>query len=160
MVFWQSPDTPVISCFHVSAASSVLEPCALVCVLWFGLERGVPIPALMSWVPVSCRGSDTRAPRSVSLCECASVHVCFVVLHAVRVFIGCVHSCYILCCVACSLWISLAACFHMLSCLVWTRGLWVFSLVACSCPVLHMAGDLFAGHVLVFLFCVSTWLLS
>ncbi len=31
---------------------------------------------------------------------------------------------------------------------------------SCSCPVLHMAGDLFAGHVLVFLFCVSTWLLS
>ncbi len=30
-----------------------------------------------------------------------------------------------------------------------------FSLAACSCPVLHMAGDLFAGHVLVFLFCVS-----
>ncbi len=29
-----------------------------------------------------------------------------------------------------------------------------------SCPVLNMAGDLFAGHVLVFLFCVSTWLLS
>ncbi len=42
-----------------------------------------------------------------------------------------------------------AACvFHwlrvfMLSCLVWTRGLWVFSLAVCSCPVLHMAGDLF-----------------
>ncbi len=32
--------------------------------------------------------------------------------------------------------------------------------VLCSCLVLHMAGDLFAGHVLVFLFCVSTWLLS
>ncbi len=31
----------------------------------------------------------------------------------------------------------------MLSCLVWTRGLWVFSLAVCSCPVLHMAGDLF-----------------
>ncbi len=31
----------------------------------------------------------------------------------------------------------------VLSCLVWTRGLWVFSLAACSCPVLHMAGDLF-----------------
>ncbi len=69
----------------------------------------------------------------------SSVHVCFVVLHTVRVFIGCVHSCYVLCCVARSL---------------------CFSLAACSCPVLHMAGDLFAGHVLVFLFCVSTWLLS
>ncbi len=45
---------------------------------------------------------------------------------------------------------------YVLSCLVWTHGLWVFPLAACSCPVLHMAGDLFAGHVLVFLFCVST----
>ncbi len=34
-------------------------------------------------------------------------------------------------------------CAFMLSCLVWTRGLWVFSLAVCSCPVLHMAGDLF-----------------
>ncbi len=66
---------------------------------------------------------------------------------------------YILCCVARSLYIHWLRAF-MLSCLVWTRGLWVFSLAACSCPVLHMAGDLFAGHVLVFLFCVSMWLLS
>ncbi len=43
---------------------------------------------------------------------------------------------------------------------VWTRGLWVVSLAVCLCLVLHMAGDLFAGHVLVFVFCVSTWLLS
>ncbi len=59
-------------------------------------------------VSVSCRGSDTRAPCSVSLCERAArvrsaarslVHVCCVcvVLHAVRVFIGCVLSCYVLC---------------------------------------------------------------
>ncbi len=65
---------------------------------------------------------------------------------------------------SCAVWHA-ACVFHwlrafMLSCLVWTRGLWVFSLAACSCPVLHMAGDLFAGHVLVFLFCVSTWFLS
>jgi len=37
----------------------------------FVLERGVRIPALVSWVSVSCRGSDTRAPCSVLLCECA-----------------------------------------------------------------------------------------
>ncbi len=41
-----------------------------------------------------------------------------------------------------------------------TRGLCVFSLAACLCLVLHMAGELFAGHVHVFLFCVSMWLLS
>ncbi len=26
---------------------------------------------------------------------------------------------------------------YVLSCLVWTHGLWVFPLAACSCPVLH-----------------------
>ncbi len=35
-----------------------------------------------------------------------SVHMCFVVLHTVRVFIGCVLSCYVLCCVARSLCFS------------------------------------------------------
>ncbi len=55
---------------------------------------------------VSARSRVRSAARS-------PVHVCFVVLHAVRVFIGCVHSCYILCCVARSLCISLAACFHV-----------------------------------------------
>ncbi len=40
-------------------------------------------------------------------------HVCFVVLHAVRVSVGCVHSCYILRCVARSLCISLVAYFHV-----------------------------------------------
>ncbi len=54
---------------------------------------------------------------------------------------------------------SLTACFHVvMSCV--NTWLMIFTLAACSCPVLHMAGDLFAGHVLVFLFYVSTWLLS
>ncbi len=39
---------------------------SLVCVICFVLERGVRIPALMSWVSVSCRGSDTCASCSVS----------------------------------------------------------------------------------------------
>ncbi len=145
-----NPDTPVMSCFHVSArgfddcARAVRSP---VCVPCFVLERGVRIPALMSWDSVFVSGF--RHSRSI-FCHCVSarsrvrsttrspVHVCFVVLHAVRVF----H------------WLHA----FMLSFLVWTRGLWVFSLAACSCLVLHMAGELFAGHVLVF--CVSTWLLS
>ncbi len=59
----------------------------------------------------------------------------FVFLSAV-----CIH--VVLCCVARSLYIHWLRAF-MLSCLVWTRGLWVYSLAACSCPVLHMAGDLF-----------------
>ncbi len=65
--------------------------------------------------------------RSMSLCGSvrsrvrsaarSSVHVCFVVLYAVCVSIGCVHSCYILCCVARSLYIHWL-CAFMLSCLV------------------------------------------
>ncbi len=43
----------------------------------------------------------------------ALLSTCVLLLHAVRVFIGCVHSCYILYCVARSLCISLAACFHV-----------------------------------------------
>ncbi len=120
-----------------------------VCVPCFVLERGVRILALMSWGPVSCRASDTHAPCSVSLCEhavssslfCPCV-LCFVLLHAVHIWSdACIHV------MSCAVWHA-ACVFHwlrafMLSCLVWTRGLWVFSLAACSCPVLHMAGDLF-----------------
>ncbi len=149
------------------AASSVLEPCALssACLVscWSlvfrshhsGLEFRfrVGVRTLALHVLSHCVSVRSRV-RSAA---CSSVHMCFVVLHAVRVFIGCVHSCYVLCCVArswCIHWLRA----YMLSCLVWKRGLWVFSLAACSCLVLHMAGDLFAGHVLVSLFYVSTWL--
>ncbi len=105
---------------------------SLVCMPCFVLERGVRIPALMSWVSVSCQGSDTRAPCSVLLCECAvssslgralfcPLVLCFVVLHAVHVM-------------SCAVWHADCV-FHwlhafMLSCFVWTRGLWVFSLAA------------------------------
>ncbi len=62
------------------------------------------------------------------------VHVCFVVLHAVRVFIGCVHSCYILCCVAHSLCISLAACFHVvMSCVITWLMSFLISYMFVSC---------------------------
>ncbi len=224
-VLWQSPDT-VMSWFHVSECARVRSVHSLVCVSCVVLECGVRIPALMSWVSVSCRGSDTRlfvwvcglsskclvscwsvvfgSPHSclefrfrvgvrtlVSLCERAlsrlrvlfrvgawssdpGAHVlsfgfvlgfrhsslCVSVRSRVRstwtrvgVSIGCVYSCYILCCVGRSLCIHWLSAF-MLSCLVWTRGVSVFSLAVCSCLVLHMAGDL-----IVFLFCVSTWLL-
>ncbi len=143
MVLWQSPDTPIMSAFSCErAASSVLE------------SRSLSSACLVScWSVVfgsrhSCfefrsrDGVRTLALHFLSLCECA-----------VSSSLGTAHSCpRVFCCVARSL------CFYrlrafMLSCLVWTRGLWVFSLAACSCPVLHMAGDLFAGHVLVFLFC-------
>ncbi len=72
------------------------------------------------WLRVEVRRLAHRdLSRCVSVrsrvCSAAhsSVHVCFVVLHAVCAFIGCVHSCYVLCCVAHSLCFALAACFHV-----------------------------------------------
>ncbi len=105
------------------AASSVLEPCALssACLVscWsvvFGSRHSclefrfrVGVWTLALHVLSLC-GSVRSQVRSVAR---SSVHVCFVVLHAVRVFIGCIHSCYILCCVAHSLCISLSVCFHV-----------------------------------------------
>ncbi len=108
---------------------------SIVCMPCFMLECGVRIPALMSWVLVLWRSSDTRSPWSVSLCECAVSSSLGRALFCPRVFCGVWHT---------------ACVFHWL--LVWTRGLWIFSLSACLRPVLHMAGDLFAGHVLVFCF--------
>ncbi len=169
MVLWQSPDTPIMSAFSCEcAASSVLESRALssACLVscW-----SVVFGSRHSCLEFRSRdGVRTLALHFLSLCECAvssslgTAHSCPRVFccvarsscfYRLRAFI------YILCCVARSLYIHWLRTF-MLSCLVWTRGLWVFSLAACSCPVLHMAGDLFAGHVLVFLFCVSMWLLS
>jgi len=67
------------------------------------------------------------------------------------------HSCFVLSClclVSCTFMSCLVQhaacvlhwlCAFMLSCFVWTHGLWVFSIAVCSCLVLcvHMAGDLF-----------------
>ncbi len=94
-----------MSCFYVSARLRVCSSRALSCLralFCVGAWCSDPGTHVLSFV--SCRGSDTRAPCSVSLCERAArvrsaarflVHVCCVcvVLHAVRVFIGCVHSC-------------------------------------------------------------------
>ncbi len=80
---------------------------------------------------LSLCGSVRSQARSAAS---SSVHVCFVVLHAVRVFIGCVHSFYIFCCVARSLCISLAACFHaVMSCVNTWRKSFLISCVFMSC---------------------------
>ncbi len=69
---------------------------------------------------VSARSRVRSAPRTL-------VHVCFVVLHAVRVSIGCVQLCYMLCCVARSLYIHWL-CAFMLSCV----NTWLMSfLISC-----------------------------
>ncbi len=155
-----------MSCFLLfsreCAASSVLEPCALLsaCLVscWsvmFGSRHSCPEFRL-------CVGVRTLALRILSRCVSvrsrvrsaahSSVHVCFVVLHAVCVFIGCVHSCYVLCCVAHSLCFALAACFHVVMSCVNT---WLMSILiscVCSCPVLHMVGDLFCWPCACFCF--------
>ncbi len=136
MVLRQSPDTPVRSGFHVfmfwvcsSRALSCLRTLFRV-----GAWCSDPGTHVLSFG--SCRGSDTRAPFSVIVCARSRVHslrallsTCVLLLHAVRVSIGCVHSCYILCCVARSLCISLAACFHVVMSCVNT---WLMSfLISC-----------------------------
>ncbi len=170
MVLWQSPDTPILSCFHVSMQLRMCSSRALShlhALFHVGAWCSDPGTHVLSFGFVSGFGHS----RSTF---CLFVWVCgleFAWPHAL------LSTCVLLCCtqfvflsaacihvISCALWHA-ACVFHwlrafMLSCLFWTRGLWVFSFVACSCPVLHMAGDLFAGHVLVFLFCVSTWLLS
>ncbi len=159
MVLWQSPDTPFMSCFYVSARLRVCSSRALSClralfcvgvwcsdpsthVLSFGFVSGFGHSRSMFRLIVWACGSSSLG-RTLS-CPC----VC-VVWHAARVF----H------------WLRA----FMLSCLVWTRGLWVFSLAACSCPVLHMAGDLFCWpcacvlceHMaFVLVFCVPCALMS
>ncbi len=118
------------------------------------LEFRVGVRTLALHVLSLCGSVQSRV-RSAAR---SSVHVCFVVLHAVRVFIGCVHSCSISCCVARSLCISLAACFHVVMSCVNT---WLMSfLISCVFMSCFAHGDLFLGHVLVLLFCVSTWILS
>ncbi len=147
-VLWQSPDTPDISCFYVSARLRVRS---LICSALFRVGAWCSDPSTPVLSYGSCRGSDTSCSMfCLSLGACGlefaqpyallSTFVVFCDVARSSCFIGCMHSCYMLCCVPCV--------FHrlhafMLSCLVWTCRLWIFSLAACSCPVLHMAGDLF-----------------
>ncbi len=133
-----------------SNISLLFPPDTLMVITYFTRAEMQGFRIVLTWVSVSCRGSDTRAPCSVSLCECAFSSLLGRVLFCPRVLCcmqfvflsaACIHV------MSCAVWHA-ARVFHwlrvfMLSCLVWTRGLWVFSLAACSCPVLHMAGDLF-----------------
>ncbi len=97
-----------MSCFYVSARLRVCSSRALsrlrtlfrvgawcldpgTHVLSFGFVSGFGHSRSVFCHCVSVRSRVRSAARS-------PVHVCFVVLHAVRVSIGCMHSCYILCC--------------------------------------------------------------
>ncbi len=133
MVLWQSPDTPIMSGFCGFECARVVRSLVCVpCFVWsvvFGFRH-----SCLEFRFVTGFGHS----RSI-FCHCVSarslvrsrphtlVHVCFVVLHAVRVSIGCVHLCYILCCVARSLYIHWLRAF-MLSCV----NTWLMSfLISC-----------------------------
>ncbi len=117
----------------------------------FVIERGVWIPALMSWVSVRFGHSRSMFFFVVWACGLEFARPCallslwctqFVFLSA-----ACIHV------MSCAVWHA-ACIFHwlrafMLSCLVSWRVCVLFSTWLVIC---------FAGHVLVFLFCVSTWL--
>ncbi len=113
---------------------------SLVCVSCFMLERGVRIPALMSWLLVLCRGSDTRALRSFSLWE-----------SAVSSSLGTAHSCpRVFCCVARSSCFLIS--YMFVSC--FAHGWW-FVCWPCACVFVlceHMAS--------VLVFCVPCALMS
>ncbi len=168
MVLWQSPDTPVMSCFHVSALFCVGAWCSDpgTHVLSFGFMSGFGHSRSMFCLVVWACGLEFALLRAL-LSTCLGV-----ARQAVRVFIGCMHSCHVLCCVARSSCTSLAACFHVvMSCVnTWLMSI-LISCGACSCPVLHMAVDLFCwpcacGFVLcehmafVLVFCVPCALMS
>ncbi len=130
MVLWQSPDTPVMSCFHAISRLRALFHVGAWCsdpgtrVLSFGFVSGFGHSrstfCLFVWV---CGLEFARPHALLSTCVllCCTQFVFF--------FIGCVHSCYILCCVAHSLCISLAVCFHVvMSCV----NMWLMSfLISC-----------------------------
>ncbi len=135
-----------MSCVYVSAASSVLEPrallsaCLVLCwsvvfgsrhsCLEFRFRVGVQTLAfhvLSHCVSVRLEFARPRALLSTCVVWC-------VALHAVRVFIGCVHSCYVLCCVARSSCFSLVACFYVVMSCVNTQLMSVLiSCVFMSC---------------------------
>ncbi len=154
MVLWQSLDTPFMSCFYVSARLRVCSSRALSClralfcvgawcsdpgthVLSFGFVSGFGHSRSMFCLTVWACGSSSLG-RALSCPRVLCVWCC---TQSVFLSAACIHV------MSCAVWHA-ARVFHWLrafmsSCLVWTRSLWVFSLAACSCPVLHMAGDLF-----------------
>ncbi len=103
---------------------------SLVCVPCFMLERGVWIPALMFWVSVTWRGSDTRAPFSVI------VWVRGLEFARHRALLS---TCVLLCCTQ-FVFLS-AACIYVISCAVWHAACIFIGCVLSCCHVLceHVA---------------------
>ncbi len=142
-------------CFHVNAW---LRVCSFVCVPCFLLKSGVWILALMSCsVLVSCRGSDTRAPCSVLLCECVVLSLlgpCALLSACVLVF-----WCSVFLVVSCScmrlMFIS-AVCILVMFCLVLCiMQLGFFTGCVLSCCHVFVAYECL---VLVTLYSKGTWI--
>ncbi len=165
-VLWQSklPSCPVFMWTRGFECTRAVR--SLVCVPCFVLERDARIQHYwlefrFRWVrtltlPFLSRCVSVRVSSSLGCALFSSRVFCVFVCSC---FIGCVHSCYVLCCVAHSLWFSLAVCFHVvMSCM----NMWLMSIIISCMFVSCFAHGLwifcFAGHV--FLFCLSTWLLS
>ncbi len=129
MVLWQSPDTPFLSCFLVSAWLRVCSSRMLSCLralfhvgVWcsdpgtlvlfqaqFWFRVGVQTLTLQVW---SCCGSlrSRVCLGRTLLCPCAFVvaFCCTQLVFQLHAF-----SCFVLFCVVRSLCFSLAACFHV-----------------------------------------------
>ncbi len=124
--------------------SSVLEPCALPFAC-FVLCWSVVFGSLLSCHEFRFRDKVRTLALHVLSC-CVSVRS--------RVY-SATHSSVLVCCWTQFVFLS-AVCIHVMSCSVWYAACvchWVFSLAACSCPVLHMAGDfVFLAMCLCFCF--------
>ncbi len=127
---WYSRHVRVFMWAHGFECARVAR--SLVCVPCFVLERGVWIPALMSWVSVRV-GVRTLALHFLSLCVCA-----------VSSSLGTAHSCpHVFCCVARS------------SCFYWLRAFMLYLVLCCTQLVYSLA-----ACFRVVLSCVNTWLMS
>ncbi len=113
------------------------------------LERGVRIPALMSWVLVLRQGSDTQAPRSVSLWECAVWSSLGRTLFCPRVF----------CCVARSLCFYRLCAFMLCLVLCGTQLVYFIGCMLSCCHVLceHVAYEFFISCVFMSCFAHGWW---
>ncbi len=123
MVFWQSPDTPVISCFHVSAASSVLEPCALLSACFVSCWS-VVFRSRHSCLEFRFRvGVQTLALHVLSLCVSVLLSTCVLLCCTQFVFLS-------------------AACIHVIYCAVWHAACefhWLHAFTCCHVLCEHVA---------------------
>ncbi len=153
MVLWQSPDTPVMSCFYVSARLRVCSNRALSrlrALFRVGAWCSDPGTHVVSFCFVSgFAHSRSMLCLIVGACGLEFAQPCALLSTCVMFCVVARSSCFyrlrafMLCIVLCGTQLVFFIGCVLSCCHVWTRGLWIFSLAVCACPVLHMAGDLF-----------------